>query len=253
MKKANYNGVDQMISDEIREQQKKLKDMNLKEKAGYIIYYYKWHILIVLVILSVAASFIHNLATKKENVFFLEVLNSNVPLDGSGDLIEPYLEKAEDFDPQKQQMTADYCFIDVNGGDYMSMATDQKVTAMLTVGSIDAMIAPPAVIEKYKATECFTDMREVLPQDLRNRLEEAGIEFYYSKITDVNTNTVTDVPIGVIIADTPVIKSGFTDNNGIDHKYYDDASGTFPVYTVMYNSANMKRAVDFLDHLLEGR
>ncbi len=242
-----------MISDEIREQQKKLKDMTLKEKAGYIAYYYKWHIIIALVILSVAVSFIYNLATKKENVLFLEVINSNVPLDGTGDLIEPYREKAADFDPKKQQMTADYCYIDVNGGDYMSMATDQKVTAMLTVGSIDAMIAPPAVIEKYKATECFTDMREVLPRDLRDRLEKAGIEYYYSKITDVNTNTITDVPIGVIITNTPVIKSGFTDNNGIDQKYYQSDSGAFPVYTVMYNSAYMDRAVDFLYYLLGDR
>lgn len=242
-----------MISDEIREQKKKLKDMTMKEKAGYIFYYYKWHILIALVVVSVAGSFIHNLMTRKEDVFFLEVINSNVPLDGTGDLIEPYQEKAADFDPEKQQMTADYSYIDVNGGDYMNMATDQKVTAMLTVGSIDAMIAPPSVIEKYKATECFTDMREVLPEDLRKLLEERGAEYYYSKITDVTTNTVTDVPIGVIIKDTPVIKSGFTDNNGIDQKYYADASGNYPVYTLMYNSAHMDRAVDFLYYLLEAR
>ena len=95
-----------MISEEIRQQQKKLKDMTLKEKAGYITYYYKWHIIISLIIMAVAGSFIYNLVTKKEDVFFLEVINANVALDGTGDLLAPYREKAPDFDPQKQQMTA---------------------------------------------------------------------------------------------------------------------------------------------------
>ncbi|MBO4373653.1 MAG: hypothetical protein J5829_00950 [Lachnospiraceae bacterium] len=242
-----------MISDEIKEQQKKLKEMNAKEKTEYIIYYYKWHILIAIIVLAAAVSFIYNRLTRKEDVFFLEVINSNVPIDNSGDLIVPYLEKASDFDPAKEKMTADYCFIDTEGGDYYNMATDQKVTAMLTVGSIDAMIATPSIMEKYKATECFTDMREVLPRDLQDRLEEAGYEYYYTKITDVSNNTVTDVPIGVIISDTPVIKSGFVDNNSLHQNYYDPGSETLPVYSIMYNSSHPDKAIDFLYFLIGSR
>lgn len=240
-----------MISEEIRQQQKKLKDMTPAEKAGYIAYYYKWHIIICLIIILVAGSFIYNIATKKEDVFFLEVINANVALDGTGDLLEPYRKKASGFDSQKQQMTGDYCYVDPNGGDYMSMATDQKVTAMITVGSIDAMITTPVIMEKYKASECFANMEEVLPDDLKKRLGEQGYEYYYTKITDVNTNSVTDVPIGVIISDTPVIKSGYIDNNGIHQNYFEIDRGAFPVYSIMYNSPHRDRAVDFLYYLTD--
>ncbi|MCR5650107.1 MAG: hypothetical protein K6F86_02865 [Lachnospiraceae bacterium] len=240
-----------MISDEIRQQQRKLKDMSAKEKAGYIIYYYKWYIIIAVVILAAFTSFMINQLTKKENVFFLEVINSNVPLDGSGDLLENYRSSAENFDPRKQQMTGDYCYVDTNGGDYMAIATDQKVTAMLTVGTIDAMITTPAIMEKYKASECFTDMREILPKELQERLKESGYSYYYTKITDVNTNTITDVPIGVIITDTPVVKSGFIDNNGINQKYFDVDRGAYPVYSIMYNSEHPSQAVDFLYYLIK--
>ncbi len=242
-----------MISEEIRQQQRKLKDMTLKEKAAYIAYYYKWHIIICLAVMAVAGSFIYNLVTKKEDVFFLEVINANVALDGTGDLLEDYRKTAQDFDPKKEQMTADYCYVDPNGGDYMSMATDQKVAAMITVGSIDSMITTPVIMEKYKSTECFADLREILPDDLKKRLEEEGYEYYYSKITDVNTNNVTDVPIGVIISYTPVIKSGYIDNNGIHQKYFEISSAAYPVYGIMYNSPHRDRAVDFLYYLTEKR
>ena len=97
-----------MISDEIRQQQKKLKDMTLKQKAGYIVYYYKWHILICLAIAAAAFTFIFNIVTRKEDIFFLEVINANVALDGTGDLLEPYRKTASDYDPEKEQITADY-------------------------------------------------------------------------------------------------------------------------------------------------
>ena len=240
-----------MISDEIRQQQKKLKDMTLKEKAGYIIYYYKWHILICLAVAAAAFTFIFNIVTRKEDIFFLEVINANVALDGAGDLLDPYRQAASGFDAKKQQMTADYCYVDINGGDYMSMATDQKVTAMLTVGSIDAMITTPPIMEKYKATECYADLGTILPEDLQKRLEEAGYEYYYAKITDGDTGRITDVPIGVIISNTPVMKSGYIDNNGIHQNYYDIDAGTFPVYSIMYNSPHRDEAVSFLRFLTD--
>ncbi len=242
-----------MISDEIRQQQKKLKDMTFSEKLKYIIYYYKWHILIISAILIFTVSFIHDYVTRKDEVFFLEVINSSVPSTEAPDLVEAYTASVEDFDPKKEKMTADYSYIDLKNADYLSVTNDQKIVAMLTAGTIDAMIAPPDVTDKYIATECFMDLRDILPKDLMQRLEDEDYKYYYAKIKDDNAGNVTEVPIGVIISDTPVMKSGYIDNNGVNQKYYEISKNSYPIYSVMYNSKHPEHAVSYLLHLLEER
>ncbi len=242
-----------MIHDEIRRQQAKLKDMTLKQKIGYVIYYYKWHILIVSALIIFLISFIHGYVTQKEEVFFMEVINSSVPSTDDPDLISAFEATAENYDPARQKMTVDYSYIDLVNTDYLSMTNDQKVVAMLTAGTIDAMIAPPDVTDKYIATECFCDLREVLPKDLLDRLTDEGYEFYYDKNSKENTSDASRVPIGVIISNTPVIKSGYIDNNGIHQMYYKATEKSYPIYSVMFNSAHQDRAVDYLYYLLEDK
>ncbi len=242
-----------MIHDEIRKQQEKLKDMTIKEKIGYVIYYYKWHIIIVSALIIFLISFIHGYVTQKEEAFFIEVINSSVPSTEYPDLISAFEDTAENYDPARQKMTADYSYIDLVNTDYLSMTNDQKVVAMLTAGTIDAMIAPPDVTDKYIATECFCDLREVLPKDLLNRLSDEGYEFYYDKSSKNNTSDESGVPIGVIISDTPVIKSGYIDNNGIHQTYYTVTENSYPIYSVMFNSAHRDRAVDYLYYLLDSK
>ena len=64
------------ISDEIREQRKKLSGMTSKQKISYIIYYYKFHFLGALFVLTILISLIHSIVTKKEISLYCAMINS---------------------------------------------------------------------------------------------------------------------------------------------------------------------------------
>ena len=65
------------ISDEIKEQKKKLKDMTLKQKIQYLWYYYRIHALVTILVLIFGTYFIHEYRlAQRANVFGVVFINS---------------------------------------------------------------------------------------------------------------------------------------------------------------------------------
>ena len=79
---------------------KSFERMNLKEKAEYIITYYKLPLFTAFVVLVVAISSIYQYVTKKEEVLYLAYVNFVAGETLNGQLSDEYLTYT-DRDPQK--------------------------------------------------------------------------------------------------------------------------------------------------------
>jgi len=116
-------------------------------------------------------------------------------------------------------------------------------------GSIDGMIAPEDVINKYVPMGAYRDLRELLTENELSGLEEKGFKIHYTDYKESEGNSITHVPVGIYISDSPVIKSGFQSNSGEKIPYYESSPKSEPIYTVMINSSHTDRAVDFIRYL----
>ncbi|MBO6111550.1 MAG: hypothetical protein J6P45_00680 [Lachnospiraceae bacterium] len=238
-----------MTPEEIKEQKRKFSEMNFRQKAGYISYYYKWHIIIIAALVIFLGSFVHGMLTEKETVFHLTVINSNVTALDSPPLISDFSQKDGSFNPDKEEMSAEYLTMDLSYTDVTTMSTDQKLIAMIAAGSIDGMIAPEDVINKYVPMGAYRDLRELLTENELSGLEEKGFKIHYADYKESEGNSITHVPVGIYISDSPVIKSGFQSNSGEKIPYYESSPKSEPIYTVMINSSHTDRAVDFIRYL----
>ena len=214
-----------MISEEIRQQTVKMKDMTFRQKAGYIADYYKWPIIIAILAIIGIASFIHERLTATTNVFYCEMINSNVYSEELCSLLPDFEATDKDFNPKKEDMFIDYSMrIDKDNPDSTSMTYQEKMAAMFNVSQIDVVIANTAVIDDYASMDAFADLSTALPSDLYRKLQDQGYEVYYADVTDDSgsSSSVKKVPVGIYLSNSPVFLKGYKDSNGSIIPLYPD-------------------------------
>ena len=97
-KPREYRGV----SDEIREQHQKTKNMTFKERLAYFWYYYKIHTIAVIAILIFGGMLIHDITSSKDYCFYGVMLNSILL---SEDKLETTFAEYADLDTQTYDCT----------------------------------------------------------------------------------------------------------------------------------------------------
>lgn len=165
------------VNGEIREQLKKLKDMSFKQKAGYLFHYYKYHALITIIIICVAVSVIHSIATHRDYAFYAVLLNAETPyIDYSayGDAFSQYagidMNKYQTFIDTTSKISNNYYTQD-------SAANTDKMSALIYTGTIDVIVADTYAFEYYAQSDSFVNLETVLPKEI---LEKYKDNFYYT-------------------------------------------------------------------------
>ncbi|MBD5395080.1 MAG: hypothetical protein HDR71_12625 [Lachnospiraceae bacterium] len=229
-----YKGV----SDEIKQQHMKTKDMGFMGKLNYFWYYYKIHTLIGIAAVLLIAIFIRDMAAGKDYSFYGIMLNSG-GLD-SELLVSSFTEYAE-LDSENYQ-----CYIDTastlsfqtqSGYD---LATIQKIMAMMQVKELDVLVFDEQIFSNYSYSEMFLDLRTVFSDEELSKYE--GYIFYvdyeeilkaeeaelnadelsndYEDLRQVTTEEITadieihthpenmadPIPVGILIDDSPFAK-----------------------------------------------
>ncbi len=153
----------------------KFKKLNNRQKLQYIWDYYKVPIIIAIILIFAFISFVRNRLEYKPTVFNLVMIDSNVTELIDKSLLDGFSEYCEDFDPDTQQISlhADYDSSTFDQGLYSGR---QKILAEYNVGSIDATIAPKAVIEELAESQAFGDLSEILPKDMMDKIISKGCE-----------------------------------------------------------------------------
>lgn len=170
------------VSDEIKEQTSKLKNMTRKEKASYIWDYYKIHILVIIGIIIFATVLIKDVVENNKPTYLYAVfINSNFAVDPTGTLEDDYV-RCANINPDEEHV---YITFDTNfRDDYFdttAIAYQQKLVALYQANDIDIVAGPVGIMETSADCGGYGNFEELLPADLLEELEEKGYEFYTYK------------------------------------------------------------------------
>ncbi len=176
------------LNDEIREEQKKVKDMSLTGKIGYIWDYYKLPIIIGIFVIIFLIVFVKDWIGNSKPVYLNAVaLNTILDYDYDSDMAMD-LAKYASVDPKDYRIVIDTTMqIDLERNTQIGMASEQKLLALFTAGEIDVMMAPEAVANFYAAEGAFSDIRTILSDDEIKTITDAGYPIYYATCEGVTS------------------------------------------------------------------
>lgn len=168
------------VHDEIREQQKKTRDMSTKGRLEYFWYYYKVHTIVAISVISLAVMFLYQYATNKDYGFYAALINAN-----SSGSQEPWGDEFAryagiDTDEYLSYIDTSILSSESNTSQY-TIAAAEKLVAMLQTGIVDIIVADTETFEGYAQNEFFADLTQLLPKDLLEKYQDC---LYY---TDAST------------------------------------------------------------------
>lgn len=247
------------VMDEFKEERAALKNKTLKEKLSYFWYYYKWHVIVTIIIIAAVISLIHTYITGKDVGFYAVMLNS-----GATENVEAYSQEVAEalgIDTEKYEVLFDTTmYVDFNNMDDTTVASSQKMMVYIAAAEFDIIVTDTASLEHYAYTDTLYDLRDLLSEE---QLEKYEPYFYYidKKVLDekqaasdaMDTSYVPvypadpskpedmaePVPVGVYVNSC----DDFTDN------FYFKADDI--VYSIVVTTTRPETAVQYLDYVFE--
>ena len=191
----NKDGKYRGIIDEIREQQRKMKDMTWKERFAYYWEYYKVHTIVTIVAIIAIVCTIRTLVNTKDYAFYGLMLNA---YSLSSDVMSDTFSEYAGIDTNTYE-----CFMDTTSTltyenpTEFDMATMQRIVAVVQTKELDAVIFDSQCFDQYAVNQIFYDLREVLTPE---QIEKYEPYFYYVDMDIVRAQEDEDV-----IVDTDAI------------------------------------------------
>lgn len=218
------------VMDEFREEREAMKQKSLKERLKYFVDYYKWHVIGGVALIAFVISLIYSVATRKEWAFYGAFINSYQTA-GYDAFRDDFAQRA-DIDLDKYDVMFDSnMYITDNAFDQGNVDASERLGVYIAAGDVDVMASGPLVINRYAYNGVFQDLRQVLPQELQERLEPY---YYYidtavvAEIDAARDNPTLEeyvpsypsdprdpasmedpVPVGLYIQDCPRIQDAF--------------------------------------------
>ena len=249
------------MTDEIKQETKKLKDMSFKKKIEYIWEYYKIPIIGGIAAAILLTVFIRDYIDGRRPVYLdALMINSNFSFDRTNTVYDDFA-KSAGIDLDEYQMFIDMS-MRLNGGDFneMELASQSKLMAMYAAHELDAMIGPVDIMEGPADADCYADLTTILSKEQMDELSERGYEFYtypgpkapefdYLDDEDSKAERENFVPY---IAGVYLDNSSYLNNQG-DYGAYNPptSEGERPIFTISITAPHPEHAVEFLMFLCE--
>lgn len=182
--KREYNdGITDMnekLKSEIKNEKKKLSRMTFGQKAEYIFEYYKFPIIVTVVVIVLVVSILKTLINNKPLGFYAMFLNgSGQEMSIGADELEKRFAEYAEIDGGKEKVVIDTtASFNPNVNSQYTMAQNAKITALFASHDLDAMVIDPGVFTYYALSGAFADLREVLSEDEFRKLEEENKIYY---------------------------------------------------------------------------
>ncbi len=189
--------VGNSINDEIREQRHKLKGKSAKEKWLYFWEYYRFPTLIGIVVAAIVINIAYSIITAKTDILTVDFVNCYTPTDYDTETMGLDFMDFAGIDPKENNVILETnVYIDFEGDETeFSVANVQKITALVSAGSLDAFLSDDFFIDYAKDAGTFADLSETLPPELLERYRD---RLYY---TDVEDDEKGEIPIGIDVRD----------------------------------------------------
>ena len=227
------------VMDEFKEEREALKNGTPRQKLAYFWYYYKWHVIIALVVIIMIVSFIKQLTDRKDPAFYAVMLNAS--------LLDQMTSEQPDFVTDFAEKEG----IDLNTSDITFDTSIRIVEDSMDETSITSS-------QKYANSSMFHDLRDILTDEQIQALEPY---FYYvdrevvlaieAANDDMNTDYTPDYPDPLHPEDMqdPVpVGICLTDCKDLTDTYYFRGDGI--VMGIYANAEHVQTAVDLAEYLL---
>lgn len=169
------------VMDEFKEERAAMKNGTPKQKLSYFWDYYKWHVIVGCAALAALATFIFQMANRKDTALYAVLLNSSErDLSVNDSEYTAAFAEYAGIDEKKYEIIYDTS-IQVNGSE--GYASVQKLMTYIAVSELDVIISDPDSLISYAYQENFYDLRQFLNAE---QLERYGDSFFYIDGTVMN-------------------------------------------------------------------
>lgn len=232
----------------------KLKEKSPKERWSYFWDYYKWHTLVMLLVISVLVQGVVTIVNHKDTVFQAVLLNTNLGSDGSA-FSEQFHEYANISDKEKAVFNTGIILSKEASRDNTNAF--QTLVASITLKDVDTIAGPaePFAVCAYSAGGMLADLRNHLDADTLTRLADRLYYIDGAVLEQLNgpvgtttsaiaypdprkPDTMKDpIPVGIDISDRESLRSTY-----------------YPSDSVLYigiavNTMRPETAVKFIEYL----
>ena len=175
------------VVEEIREQQKKaLSTMTSREKLAYFWDYYKIHTLVAVILISMTVVFIHQYVTNKDYAFYATLINAEqteTNYDLATVMSEEFLTYAQ-IDPDEYTVYIDTSVtLSQDMSSQYAVSSQEKMLAMMQVGTVSVMVADTETFEEYAQFEYFYNLESLLTPE---ETEKYRPYFYYTDAASID-------------------------------------------------------------------
>ena len=163
------------VRDEIREQRQKLKGQGFKAHWDYFWEYYKIHTIVAVVVLIFVIITIRDISDNKPYAIYSMFIN-NRGMDTQAMLQEGFAEYAG-IDTESYEVIIDTSSNFMSSiVDTTSVATSEKLMAMLAAHELDTIVADENTFGRYASQDTFMDLRTLYDE---SELESFGDKVFY--------------------------------------------------------------------------
>ena len=149
----------------------KLRPMNAKQRAGYILHYYRFWIAGVLLLLAVGF-YIGDAVVQSQKEILLQGFFTNDAYNlFPAESIEKDYAATQDLTRRQRIVFDDALYIDLGGeASEYTAASNGKLVAYTMTHELDFVVTSDEVLVYYKDSMPMKDLREILPADLQQQL-----------------------------------------------------------------------------------
>lgn len=163
------------VMDEFKEEREALKHGTPKQKFTYFLDYYKWYVIIAVIVVIIGIYTVREIMNRKDTALYTCLLNT-IELEPAEQYNADFAETI-DLDTENYRLIFDAStWIDINSMDENTVANSQKLMAHLAAGELDIMITDSDSITNYAYQDSFLSMEELLSPEQYEKYKPC---FYY--------------------------------------------------------------------------
>lgn len=206
-------------------EKEKLKGMSHSSKFAYLWEYYKYHALIIVLVIGFAVYLIHNIMTPDvETKLYAAIIDNTI----SDEVWEQYQTEVSDYlelDPKTEDAVLNYSYY-FNGDAEYAMNMQTAFVTYVSAGQIDVMIAPESQFKNYAFNGFADKLYDNLPTDLYSDLTD------YLYVTSTEDDSEENA-YGIYLTDTKL----FRENADNSDPY---------ILGIVANSNHKNNAIEFI-------
>lgn len=220
------------VNDEIREQQKRvLEQEGFKGRLKYFAHYYKWHVIIALIVILFFGSSIYDIVTRKDTALQVLMVNGFPNVESKEIMLD--FEKNIEINTKKEETLMDTSFyINTESPTLFDEQNSEKLFVMASAGVIDVVLADEDYFLSMAENGFLLDLSTILTEEQMEQYADRAL--YYDS---PNNYAEGEEFVGIEITNSPKI---------IETQSYPNDKAYF---CMIMNAPNIENSLAFLEYL----